>query len=166
MAVVWQLFVRVQHTEVNPVGRKEAREIALHLIFELSFKEFYDEEAISDRLEQTVMESLAGDIALYAGELTEEQKEYIRKTVVGVCTYHIELDAIVEKYSTNWKTNRLSHMTMSLLRLALYEMKYAEDVPTATAIDEAVELSNKYESKEASAFVNGVLGAVAREKAE
>ena len=56
------------------MGRKEAREIALHLIFELSFKEFYDEEAISDRLEQTVMESLAGDIALYAGELTEEQK--------------------------------------------------------------------------------------------
>ena len=45
-------------------------------------------------------------------------------------------------------------------------MKYAEDVPTATAIDEAVELSKKYESKEASAFVNGVLGAVAREKAE
>ncbi|MCD8356167.1 MAG: transcription antitermination factor NusB [Clostridia bacterium] len=148
------------------MGRKEAREIALHLVFELSFKEFYDEDAVTDRLEQSVMESLAGDVALYAGELTEEQKEYIRKTVVGVCTYHIELDAIIAEHSTNWKTNRLTHMTMSLLRLALYEMKHSEDVPVGTAIDEAVELAKKYESKEASAFVNGVLGAVAREKAE
>ena len=73
---------------------------------------------------------------------------------------------MVEAHSTNWKTNRLTHMTMSLLRLALYEMQYADDVPVGTAIDEAVALAKKYESKEASTFVNGVLGAVAREKAD
>ncbi|WP_432619805.1 transcription antitermination factor NusB [Butyricicoccus sp.] len=148
------------------MGRKEAREIALHLIFELSFKQFDDAELVSDRLEQEVMESLAGDVALYAGELPEEQKAYIRNTVLGVCAHCAELDAVVEAHSTNWKTNRLTHMTMSLLRLALYEMQYAEDVPVGTAIDEAVALAKKYESKEASAFVNGVLGAVAREKAD
>lgn len=148
------------------MGRKEAREIALHLIFELSFKQFDDEELLADRLEQSVMESLAGDVALYAGELSEEQKAYIRNTVMGVCTHYTDLDAIVEAHSTNWKINRLTHMTMSLLRLALYEMQYADDVAVGTAIDEAVELAKKYESKEASSFVNGVLGAVAREKAE
>ncbi|MDO4174439.1 MAG: transcription antitermination factor NusB [Eubacteriales bacterium] len=148
------------------MGRKEAREIALHLIFELSFKQFDDEDLLSDRLEQSVMESLAGDVALYAGELPEQQKTYIRDTVLGVCTHYVELDAIVEAHSTNWKTNRLTHMTMSLLRLALYEMQYADDVPVGTAIDEAVELAKKYESKEASSYINGILGAVAREKAE
>ena len=148
------------------MGRKEAREIALHLIFELSFKQFDDAELVSARLEQEVMESLAGDVALYAGELPEEQKTYIRNTVLGVCEHNAELDAVVEAHSTNWKTNRLTHMTMSLLRLALYEMQYADDGPVGTAIDEAVALAKKYESKEASAFVNGVLGAVAREKAD
>lgn len=148
------------------MGRKEAREIALHLVFELSFKQFEDDDLLTDRLEKSVMDSLAGDIALYAGELPEEQKKYIRDTVLGVCAHYAELDATVAAHSTNWNTNRLTHMTMSLLRLALYEMQYAEDVPVGTAIDEAVELAKKYESKEASSFVNGVLGAVAREKAE
>lgn len=145
------------------MGRKEAREIALHLIFELSFKEFYDEELFPDRLEQSVMESLSGDIALYAEKLPDDQKTYIRNTVMGVCTYYIELDAAIAAHSTNWNTNRLTHMTMSLLRLALYEMRYADDVPVASAINEAVELAKKYESKEAASFVNGVLGAIARE---
>ena len=147
------------------MGRKEAREIALHLVFELSFKQFSDDELLTDRLEQSVMDSLAGDVALYAGELQEDQKIYIRNTVLGVCAHCAELDAVVEKHSTNWNTNRLTHMTMSLLRLALYEMQYAADVPVGTAIDEAVELAKKYESKEASAFINGVLGAAAREMA-
>lgn len=160
------LWLGITHTEVIPVGRKEAREIALHLVFELSFKQFEDDDLLTDRLEKSVMDSLAGDIALYAGELPEEQKKYIRDTVLGVCAHYAELDAIVAAHSTNWNTNRLTHMTMSLLRLALYEMQYAEDVPVGTAIDEAVELAKKYESKEASSFVNGVLGAVAREKAE
>ncbi len=146
------------------MGRKESREIALHLIFELSFKQFSDDELLAERLEQSVMDSLAGEIALYAGALTEEQKTYIRTTVTGVCTRYGKLDAVIEAHSQNWKTNRLSHMTMSILRLALYEMRYADDVPTGTAINEAVELAKKYESKEASAFINGVLGAAAREQ--
>ncbi|MGM9629211.1 transcription antitermination factor NusB [Butyricicoccus sp.] len=147
------------------MGRKEAREIALHLVFELSFKQFSDEELLSDRLEQSVMDSLAGDVALYAGGLPEDQKVYIRNTVMGVCAHCAELDAVVEKHSTNWNTNRLSHMTMSLLRLALYEMQYVEDVPVGAAIDEAVELAKKYESEEVPAYINGVLGAAARELA-
>ena len=147
------------------MGRKEEREIAHHLVFEMRFKQFSDKELLSDRLEQSVMDSLAGDVVLYAGELPEDQKVYIRNTVMGVCAHCAELDAVVEKHSTNWNTNRLSHMTMSLLRLALYEMQYVEDVPVGAAIDEAVELAKKYESEEVPAYINGVLGAAARELA-
>ena len=147
------------------MGRKEARELALHLIFELSFKKFDDEELLADRLDQSVMQSLAGEIALYAGEIPEDQKRYIRSTVTGVCTHYTELDAVIGAHSTNWNTNRLSHMTMSLLRLALYEMQYVDDVPVGTAIDEAVELAKKYESEDVPSYINGVLGAVARERA-
>ena len=146
------------------MGRKEAREIALHLVFELSFKDFVDDEMLPDRLEKSVMESLAGDIALYAGELTEDQKAYITSTVTGVCGNYVFLDAKIKEHSENWDLNRLTHMTLSVLRLALYEMSYVDDVPVATAINEAVELAKKYESKEAASFINGVLGAAAREE--
>lgn len=145
------------------MGRREAREIALHLVFELSFKQFHDDELVTDRLEQSVMDSLAGDVALYAGELTETQKKYIRDTVMGICEHYQELDEAISAHSKNWNTNRLSHMTKSVLCLALYEMRYTDDVPVSTAINEAVELAKKYESKEAASFINGVLGGAARE---
>lgn len=144
------------------MGRKESREIALHLVFELGFSEFESEEVIASRLEQSVLDSLAGDIAVYAGPMTEEQKKYIVSTVVGVGEHLSELDEQIAKHSTNWNTNRLSRITTAVLRLALYEMKYAEDVPVGSAINEAVELAKKYDSKEASSFINGVLGSVSR----
>ncbi|MGN1014873.1 MAG: transcription antitermination factor NusB [Butyricicoccus sp.] len=144
------------------MGRKESREIALHLIFEFGFQAFESEEIVASRLEQSVLDSLSGDIALYAGPLEEDQKRYIISTVVGVGEHLTELDEVISSHSTNWSANRLSKITTAILRLALYEMKYTEDVPVSAAINEAVELAKKYDSKEASGFINGVLGAVSR----
>lgn len=148
------------------MGRKEAREIALHLVFEFGFQDFESEEIVASRLEQSVLDSLSGDIALYAGPLQEDQKQYIIATVVGVGEHLTELDEIISKHSTNWTSNRLSRITVAILRLALYEMQYTADVPVSAAINEAVELAKKYDSKEASAFINGVLGAASREMAK
>ena len=66
-------------------------------------------------------------------------------TVVGVGEHLTELDESISKYSTNWTTNRLSRITVAILRLALYEMKYTADVPVNAAINEAVELAKKYD---------------------
>lgn len=148
------------------MGRKEAREIALHLVFEFGFQAFESEEIVASRLEQSVLDSLSGDIALYAGPLQEDQKQYIIATVVGVGEHLTELDESISKHSTNWTSNRLSRITVAILRLALYEMQYTADVPVSAAINEAVELAKKYDSKEASAFINGVLGAASREMAK
>lgn len=148
------------------MGRKEAREIALHLVFEFGFQDFESEEIVASRLEQSVLDSLSGDIALYAGPLQEDQKQYIIATVVGVGEHLTELDESISKHSTNWTSNRLSRITVAILRLALYEMQYTADVPVSAAINEAVELAKKYDSKEASAFINGVLGAASREMAK
>ncbi|MDO5548041.1 MAG: transcription antitermination factor NusB [Eubacteriales bacterium] len=148
------------------MGRKEAREIALHLVFEFGFQTFASEEIVASRLEQSVLDSLAGDIALYAGPMSDDQKKYIIATVVGVGEHLAELDESISKHSTNWNTNRLSRITVAILRLALYEMQYTEDVPVSAAINEAVELAKKYDSKESSAFINGVLGTVSREQAK
>ncbi|MBQ2792061.1 MAG: transcription antitermination protein NusB, partial [Oscillospiraceae bacterium] len=68
----------------------------------------------------------------------------------------------VEKFSTKWKKNRLSRVSLSVLRLALYEMLYEESIPESVSINEAVELAKKFGGEEDSAFVNGLLGAVSR----
>ena len=95
-----------------------------------------------------------------------ENADYIRAVVKGVATHVDELDGAIERNAKGWKLNRLSRMTKAVLRLAIYEMRYVSDVPVGVAINEAVALDKIYDTEEAAAFINGVLGAVAREKQE
>ena len=132
----------------NTVSRKQAREIALHLVFEMGFGAFEAENVMTDRLGEEIMQSISGDIALYAGK--------------GVAEHLEELDAYIENNAKGWTLSRLSRITIAILRLAIYEMYYVEDVPVGAAINEAVELAKVYDSDEAASFINGVLGAVAR----
>lgn len=146
---------------MSVMSRTKAREIALHLIFEMGFQQF-EEENLNERLDEEIMASISGDIALYAGKLNEEQTAYIRSVVKGVANELPVLDTIIEANAKGWALNRLSHMTIAVLRLALYEMHDVDDVPVGVAINEAVELAKKYDTEEAAAFINGVLGAAAR----
>ena len=146
---------------MNVLSRTKAREIALHLIFEMGFQQFA-EENLNERLDEEIMNSIGGEIALYAGKLDEEQTAYIRSVVKGVANDLPVLDTIIEAHSKGWALNRLSHMTMAVLRLALYEMRDVDDVPVGVAINEAVELAKKYDTEDAASFINGVLGSAAR----
>lgn len=143
------------------MSRTKAREIALHLIFEMGFQQF-ENENLEERLDESIMASISGDIALYAGKLSPEQTEYIRAVVKGVAAHQKELDEAIAGHAKGWKISRMSRMTVAVLRLAIYEMRYVEDVPVGAAINEAVELAKVYDTDEAAAFINGVLGAVAR----
>ena len=146
---------------MSVMSRTKAREIALHLIFEMGFRQF-EEASLDERLDEEIMASISGDIALYAGKLTAEQTRYIRSVVKGVASHLDELDRTIEANAKGWKLSRLSRMTIAVLRLAIYEMRYVDDVPVRVAINEAVELAKVYDTAEASSFINGVLGAVAR----
>ena len=148
------------------MSRKKAREIALHLVFEMSFGERPAEEMLTERLDEEIMRSIGGDIALYAGKLTDSETEYIVSTVRGIAQRQEELDAVIAEHARGWSIKRLSKMTAAILRLALYEMRYVEDVPVGAAINEAVELAKTYESDEAGAFINGILGTVGRAEAQ
>lgn len=149
----------------NVMSRTKAREIALHLIFEMGFQQF-EPENLEERLDENIMRSLKTDAEMYAGRLSGENADYIRAVVKGVATHVGELDGAIERNAKGWKLNRLSRMTKAVLRLAIYEMRYVSDVPVGVAINEAVALDKIYDTEEAAAFINGVLGAVAREKQE
>ena len=149
-------------TKKAGVSRKKAREIALHLIFELGFGAFEAENVMTERLDEEIMRSIGSEIAPYAGPLDAVQTKYIVTVVKGVAEHLEALDTQIAQNAKGWTLSRLSRITMAILRLALYEMEYVEDVPVGAAINEAVELAKVYDSEETAAFINGVLGAVAR----
>lgn len=144
------------------MSRTRAREIALHLIYETNFHPFETDEELLACLEEDALQSLAGENPLYEGPLTERQRRYILETVKGVLDRQAELDEQITNYSKGWSLTRITRISRAILRLAIYEMYYVDDVPVGAAINEAVELAKAYDSEEAGKFVNGILGTVGR----
>ena len=98
---------------------------------------------------------------LYFEQLDQEPKEedmaYIRDKALNVILKSEEIDEMLNEHVTSWKTSRMNKVDLSILRLAVYEMKYDEEIPEKVAINEAVELAKKFGGDEAPAFVNGIL---------
>ncbi len=143
--------------------RSNARELAAHLIYELDYTGEAPAQAIDRRLEQDYYRELAGENEVYTERPSKKQLGYIRECVQGVMEHGEELDALISKYAIGWNLHRISRFTKAALRLAIFEIRYVDDVPTGVAINECVELTRKYEDKETVAFVNGILGSLARE---
>ena len=91
-----------------------------------------------------------------------EKSEFSENCFKGVYDNLQEIDAIIEEHLTGWTINRISKVALSILRLAIYEIKYVDSIPVGASINEAVELCKKYATTEDSSYVNGVLGSVAR----
>lgn len=128
------------------MSRRKARE----QIFILLFEKYYTEDDISSIID-TAREYREEDFNKYAVETAPKIVEKID-----------ELDKIIEANTKKWSKNRISKVALALLRLSIYEMKYVDDVPVGVSINEAVELAKKFGGEEDGAFVNGVLGAVAK----
>lgn len=123
------------------MNRSEMREQAFLLLFE---KEFFKDMPCGD-IEEIFDENVA--------PLSEYSKTAFENTVS-----HIEeIDSIITKYLKGWKIARLPKVNLSLLRLAFYEIIFEDSVPSAAAVNEAVELAKKYSGSEDSSFINGVL---------
>lgn len=126
--------------------RKIARENAFILIYESIFKKI---DAPSEIFE----------MATSYREL--ETDDYVKNVFFGSCEKAEEIDAAIEKNSTGWKKERISPVSMAILRLACYEIMFMDDIPARVSINEAIELSKKFDDEKSYSFVNGVLNAVA-----
>lgn len=146
------------------MSRRTAREIAMHIIFETEFKTLPLNELIALRFDEEIFGSIAVENPAYGGKLSEKQKEYIITTCNGVKEKEEEIYSIISEKSVKWDIGRISKVSKAVLLLAIYEMKYVEDVPVGVAINEAVDLAKEYDSKEAATFINGILGSIAREE--
>lgn len=128
--------------------RRQAREQAFTLIFEKSFHpEITVEEIISAAVEARYLQT--DEFAVLLAKTVDEKQP--------------EIDSMIEQNAIGWRKDRISRVSLSLLRLALCEMLYIEDVPTSVSINEAVELAKIFASQEDASFINGVLGTVSRQ---
>ena len=142
--------------------RGNARELALHLIYGRAFTGEEPEEGISTRLEKAYYAELGKENDVYAERPSRAQLRYIDTVVAGVANRETELDAQIQKYAIGWDISRISKLARCILRLAIYEILYAEDVPAGVAVAEAVRIAKKYNDDDTGAFVNGILGSFVR----
>ena len=144
--------------------RNTAREIAAHLSYELSFTDKTVEELLQERLTSEAFAELAEEDPLYTEAPNAKQVAYITRLVTGVNEHAAELDAYIEKYAKGWRFERISLVASAIMRLAMYEIMYMPDIPHGVAINEAVELTRKYDEPETAKFVNGILGSFLRQE--
>ncbi len=142
--------------------RNTAREIAVHLAYELSFTDKTVDELLDSRLSSESFSELAGEDELYADAPNAKQAEYIRTLVRGVAAHAPELDEFIARYARGWSFDRIPLVASAVMRVAMYEILYCRDIPNSVAINEAVEIAKKYETGETVKFINGILGSFVR----
>lgn len=130
------------------MGRSELREHIFRILFRI---EFQPKEEMEEQL------------ALYLEELDsakDTEKEYIRKKYTAIAEKTEMIDEMINTSATGWKTSRMGKVDLTILRLAVYEIEWDEEVPQGVAINEAVELAKRYGGEESPSFINGVLGKI------
>lgn len=142
--------------------RSNAREIAVHLAFELSFSNETADQLLEIAMTRSIFALLSEETPLYAEFPNEKQRGYIETLVRGVYFHCAELDEYISRYAIGWDFSRLPRVSIAIMRIAMYEILYMQDVPNAAAINEAVELAKHYEDQDMVSFINGILGSFVR----
>ena len=143
--------------------RTNAREIVAQLVYEMGFRDDDARTLVREHLDPDYYATLKDESDAYEESPSGKQVEYIQSTVCGIREKQDELDGYISKYAIGWNLGRISKTARAIMQLAMYECLYVHDVPVSAAINEAVELTRKYEDVDVVAFVNGILGAFARE---
>ncbi len=132
-------------TMQTKISRREAREYILGLIYETEFRSDEDRTAIYESSAES--RDIPND-------------KFIKDMYFAVCDKIEEVDVLISEHSVGWKTERLSRVSRAILRLGVYELAFCPDIPSRVSINEAIELTKKFDDERAKAFINGILNAV------
>jgi N utilization substance protein B len=129
--------------------RKLAREMAMKLIFQMDIHDDYSDFMIDKYLEALPQ---------------EDQTNYIQMVVCNFIHHKDEVDSSIEQHSKAWKLNRMAKIDLAILRVAVTEIYFHEDIPEGVSINEAVEMAKIYSTQQSSRFINGILGSIVEKK--
>lgn len=148
---------RKQPPKIGP--RRRARECAVQALYQIDL--MHGAVDVGDGVEQ--------ELNLFWSHFTPEEEaspelaSFAEKLVRGVVDEAAAIDESLQRFSQNWRLERMSRVDRNVLRLAVFEMLYADDVPRRVAMNEAIELGKKFGTEESSAFINGILDRIGQE---
>ena len=140
-------------------NRRRSRELALKVIFQLDVAGGDPAEAFDLIVHLMVEDPEDGD----GPPLTDEVKIFAKALLDGAIANLDDLDGRLKSYAREWSLERMANVDRNILRLALYEMQYLDEVPVSVSINEAVELAKTYSTPDSGRFINGILGKIAAE---
>lgn len=133
--------------------RRKARRTTLEFLYQVDLCGRFDQPGIAEAL-QTWREQR---------QLESDVVDFVQQAACGVHSHLDRIDALISAYAHEWAIDRMAVVDRNILRLALYEMLYCDDIPAGVAINEAVELAKRYGDTDSKSFVNGILAALKRD---
>jgi N utilization substance protein B len=127
-------------------NRRKSRELAIQALFFMDMNERFAEDKLS----------LFCDNFLPSAQI----RPFFLHLVRGVSSARVEIDALIERFSSNWKISRMSGVDRNVLRVAVFEMLCCHDIPSKVSINEAIDLGKKFGTDESGAFINGILDSI------
>jgi len=129
--------------------RRKSREFALQVLYQL------------DIIKQDAIKTLAQFRDHFSGN--RERDEFMEQLVLGVLEHREEIDHLIEKCSENWRLDRMNMIDRTILRMAIYELLYLEEIPPKVTLNEAIELGKRFGSEDSGSFINGILDRIQNE---
>jgi len=127
-------------------SRRRSRELAMQILFQMDINGNHSNEAV--------------ELFCKHFEVSKKARPFFLQLMEGVRTYKEKIDSLIEASSENWKISRMSGMDRNIMRIAVYEMLYCDDIPTKVSINEAIDIGKKYGTEQSPAFINGVLDSI------
>lgn len=128
------------------MSRKKARIAEMQLLYQMDINQDYDQSNLEGFLENYTF--------------TGDEIDYIKRVTVGIIAHLEEIDRLIENNLEGWALHRLAKVDKVILRLAVYEFLYRDDIPREVSINEAVEIAKNYSSDDSPKFINGILGSI------
>jgi N utilization substance protein B len=126
------------------MSRVAAREVLMKLLYERDIAGEYHSESFKNLSEEF--------------QLDENDEEYVKEILFSMDAEQGKIDDYIRKYAKGWSLERMARVDLAIIRLALYELLFMDDIPISVSINEAVELAKKYGNEKSSSFINGILG--------
>jgi N utilization substance protein B len=129
--------------------RRKSREFALQVLYQLNITKQDATAALTQFQEHFLSDGKADD--------------FLKRLVLGVLEHCQELDRLIEQYSENWRLDRINLIDRNILRMALFELLYCEEIPPKVTLNEAIDLGKRYGSEDSGSFINGILDRIQNE---